>query len=48
VPVFVGDRVWGVINVESRDEDAYDAEDVRAVESVAALLGSSLRRGAAS
>ncbi|HEX2232003.1 MAG TPA: diguanylate cyclase [Thermoleophilaceae bacterium] len=45
VPIFVGEQVWGVINVESRDEDAFDAEDVRAVESAAALLGSALGRG---
>jgi diguanylate cyclase (GGDEF)-like protein len=48
VPVFVGDLVWGVINLESGDRDAFDAEDVRAVEAVAALLGSALARNDAS
>jgi GAF domain-containing protein len=44
VPIFAGDAVWGVVNLESGEEEAFDAEDVRVIESVAALLGSALGR----
>jgi diguanylate cyclase (GGDEF)-like protein len=48
VPILVGDEVWGVVNLESGREDAFDAEDVRVIESLAALLGSALGHTSAS
>jgi putative methionine-R-sulfoxide reductase with GAF domain len=42
VPILIGDRAWGAINLEGRETDAFDAEDVRVLEGVAALLASSL------
>ena len=48
VPIVLGDEVWGVINLEGRDEDAFDAEDVRVLEAVAELLGSCLGPAGAS
>jgi diguanylate cyclase (GGDEF)-like protein len=48
VPVFRGEEVWGVVNLEGSDEDAFDAEDVRVLEAVAALLGAALGQSGAS
>jgi diguanylate cyclase (GGDEF)-like protein len=48
VPVLTADEVWGVVNLESRTEDAFDLDDERVIESVAALLGAALGREGAS
>jgi diguanylate cyclase (GGDEF)-like protein len=45
VPVTAGGRLWGVINLESEDHDAFDGEDARVVEAAADLLGSALGAG---
>jgi diguanylate cyclase (GGDEF)-like protein len=42
VPVFIGERAWGAINLEGRETNAFDGEDVRVLEGVSALLASSL------
>ena len=44
VPVFVEGRAWGAIDLESREPDAFDAEDARVVRAAAAQLGSALAR----
>ena len=44
VPVFVDGRAWGAIDLESREPDAFDAEDARVVRAAAAQLGSALAR----
>jgi diguanylate cyclase (GGDEF)-like protein len=38
VPVTVAGRLWGVINLESEEHDAFDDEDARVLEAVADLL----------
>jgi hypothetical protein len=38
VPVTVAGRLWGVINLESEEHDAFDEEDARVLEAVADLL----------
>jgi GAF domain-containing protein len=42
VPILMGERAWGAINLEGRETDAFDADDVRVLEGVAALLASRL------
>ena len=42
VPITVDGRLWGALNLESEDHDAFDGEDARVVEAVADLLGSAL------
>jgi GAF domain-containing protein len=42
VPLVVGDRLWGAINIEEVSRDAFDEDDVRAVETVADQVGSAL------
>jgi diguanylate cyclase (GGDEF)-like protein len=44
VPVFVGERSWGAIDLESEQLEAFDGEDARVVEAVAAQLGAALAR----
>jgi GAF domain-containing protein len=44
VPVFVDGRAWGATDLESRDADAFDADDARVVRAGAAQLGSALAR----
>jgi putative methionine-R-sulfoxide reductase with GAF domain len=41
----VGGRLWGAINLESDEHDAFDGEDARVLEAVADLLGSALGAG---
>jgi diguanylate cyclase (GGDEF)-like protein len=42
VPLVVGGRLWGAINIEEVARDAFDEDDVRAVEAVAGQVGSAL------
>jgi diguanylate cyclase (GGDEF)-like protein len=48
VPILLGERPWGAINLEGCEEDAFDAEDARVLEGVAALLASGLGKTGAS
>jgi diguanylate cyclase (GGDEF)-like protein len=43
VPVLLGDAVWGVIDIEEVRGDAFDEDDVRLLQTVAAQLGLALR-----
>jgi putative nucleotidyltransferase with HDIG domain len=43
VPLWVGDELWGAINVEEDRQGAFDEDDVRTVKTVADQLGSALR-----
>jgi diguanylate cyclase (GGDEF)-like protein len=42
-PVWVGDELWGAINVEEIDPCAFDEDDARLLQTVADQLGSALR-----
>jgi GAF domain-containing protein len=42
VPVMVAGRLWGAVNLESDQHDAFDGEDARVVVAVADQLGSAL------
>jgi diguanylate cyclase (GGDEF)-like protein len=42
VPLVVGGRLWGAINIEELSRDAFDEDDVRAVQTVADQVGSAL------
>jgi diguanylate cyclase (GGDEF)-like protein len=42
-PLWVGDDLWGVINVEETRRDAFDEDDARALQTVADMVGSTLR-----
>jgi diguanylate cyclase (GGDEF)-like protein len=42
VPVTVSGRLWGALNLESEQHDAFDGEDAHIVEAVADLLGAAL------
>jgi diguanylate cyclase (GGDEF)-like protein len=43
VPLWVGDRLWGAINVEEVRAHAFDEDDARLVQTVADQVGSALR-----
>ena len=43
VPLWVGDRLWGAINIEELEPGAFDEDDVRLVETVADQVGAALR-----
>jgi diguanylate cyclase (GGDEF)-like protein len=43
VPIWVGDRVWGAIDIEEVHPDAFDEDDARLVQTVADQVGSALR-----
>jgi HD-GYP domain-containing protein (c-di-GMP phosphodiesterase class II) len=43
VPVMVGRELWGAINIEELEKDAFDEDDVRLVETVADQVGSAMR-----
>jgi diguanylate cyclase (GGDEF)-like protein len=43
VPIWVGEAVWGAIDIEEVQPDAFDDDDVRLVQTVADQLGSALR-----
>jgi response regulator RpfG family c-di-GMP phosphodiesterase len=43
VPLWVAEHLWGVINIEELHEDAFDEDDARLVETVAAQVGAALR-----
>jgi diguanylate cyclase (GGDEF)-like protein len=42
-PVWVGDELWGAINVEELEAHAFDEDDARLLQTVADQLGSALR-----
>ncbi len=42
-PVWVGERLWGVLNVEETRTNAFDADDARLLRAVADQVGSALR-----
>jgi diguanylate cyclase (GGDEF)-like protein len=42
-PVWVGDELWGAINVEELEQSAFDEDDARLLQTVADQLGSALR-----
>ncbi len=42
-PVWVGDELWGAINVEEIEAGAFDEDDARLLQTVADQLGSALR-----
>jgi diguanylate cyclase (GGDEF)-like protein len=42
-PVWVGDKLWGAINVEEIEPGAFDEDDARLLQTVADQLGSALR-----
>jgi HD-GYP domain-containing protein (c-di-GMP phosphodiesterase class II) len=44
VPIVADDRVWGVINLEAVERDAFDDADAALVEAIAAGLGVALHR----
>jgi diguanylate cyclase (GGDEF)-like protein len=43
VPLWVGDELWGVINLEETRPNAFDDDDLRLVETLADQVGSALR-----
>ncbi|HUE26949.1 MAG TPA: HD domain-containing phosphohydrolase [Solirubrobacteraceae bacterium] len=43
-PILVDGRVWGVLNIEAPDSDAFSEADAVLVEAIAASLGSSIHR----
>jgi diguanylate cyclase (GGDEF)-like protein len=43
VPLWVGDNLWGAINVEEAQTHAFDEDDARLVQTVADQVGSALR-----
>ena len=43
VPVWVGEELWGVINIEDDEAGAFDEDDLRLLETVADQVGSALR-----
>jgi len=42
-PVFVGEELWGALDVEEIEAEAFDEEDLVLVQTVADLIGSALR-----
>ena len=42
VPVLVGGETWGMINLEDEKAEAFDSEDARVLEAVAAQIGGAL------
>ena len=42
-PVWVGERLWGALNVEEAQLDAFDDDDARLLQTVADQVGSALR-----
>ena len=43
VPLWVGDALWGVIDVESVELDAFDQDDVTLLETISTQVGSAMR-----
>jgi GAF domain-containing protein len=43
VPLFVGDELWGALNLEELLPGAFDADDVALLQTVAAQVGSAVR-----
>jgi GAF domain-containing protein len=46
VPVWVGEKVWGAIDIEEVQPDAFDEDDARLIQTIADQVGSSLRAAA--
>jgi GAF domain-containing protein len=44
VPIVAGDEAWGAIDLESDEAGAFDPQDARALQAVAAQVGSALVR----
>jgi diguanylate cyclase (GGDEF)-like protein len=42
-PIWVGDELWGALNVEEVEQNAFDEDDVRLVQTMADQVGSALR-----
>jgi diguanylate cyclase (GGDEF)-like protein len=42
VPLYVGDELWGAIDIEEQRPDAFDEDDARLVQTVAGQVGSAL------
>jgi diguanylate cyclase (GGDEF)-like protein len=43
VPLYVGDELWGAIDIEEERPNAFDEDDARLVQTVAGQVGSALR-----
>jgi response regulator RpfG family c-di-GMP phosphodiesterase len=43
VPIWVGDELWGAIDIEEERTDAFDEDDARLIQTVAGQVGSALR-----
>ena len=43
VPIWVGEEIWGAINIEEVRPSAFDEDDVRLVQTVADQVGLALR-----
>ena len=43
VPLWVGEELWGAINVEEKDRDAFDEEDLLLLQTVADQVGAAMR-----
>ncbi|MDQ8045060.1 MAG: HD domain-containing protein [Patulibacter sp.] len=48
LPIFVDGRIWGVMNLEQLQRDAFKADDVLLAEAVVAQVGAALHRAALS
>ena len=46
VPIWVGEKVWGAIDIEEVQPDAFDEDDARLIQTIADQVGSSLRAAA--
>jgi putative nucleotidyltransferase with HDIG domain len=46
VPIWVGDALWGALDVQEQERDAFDEADIRLLETVADQLGAALRSAA--
>jgi diguanylate cyclase (GGDEF)-like protein len=42
-PLWVGDQLWGAVNLEAIDRDAFDEDDARLIQTVTDQIGSALR-----
>jgi diguanylate cyclase (GGDEF)-like protein len=43
VPLWLGDQLWGAINVEEKERDAFDEEDLLLLQTVADQVGAAMR-----
>ena len=42
-PLWVGEKLWGVLNVEELEAGAFDEDDLRLLETVSDQVGAALR-----